>query len=897
MTTRNLDALFEPKSIALIGASNQPRSVGAVTAKNLFEAGFAGPIVTVNPHEQAIRSTINYHSVEELPLAPDLAVIATPPPTVPEIVASLGARGTRAVIVVTAGFGEGGSAEGGELRRRTLEAAKPHLVRILGPNCLGFISPAKGINASFAHLTPLTGGLAFISQSGALVTAAIDWATARGFGFSHVISIGDMIDVDFGDLLDYLALDQLTHAILLYVESIVEARKFMSAGRIAARNKPVLVLKSGRSSAGAKAAMSHTGALAGADLVYDAAFRRAGMLKVKELGELFEAVTTLSAGIQVKGDRLTVVTNGGGAGVLAADALEEQGGRLATLSTETLAKLDSLLPRIWSRGNPIDVLGDASPERYRGAVEALLGEPETDAILVMNCPTAVADSLGAATALVESLPAERSMPVLTAWLGETAALPARRLFAANKIATYETPDDAVTAFLHLCAYGRNQELLLETPLARPGTDAPDREVARKLVAEVLAVSRPLLTEPEAKSVLEAYAIPTVDTRTARDPAEAARIAAEIGGRVAIKILSPDIVHKSDVGGVRLDLSGAEVESAAREMLDKVRGRAPQARLTGFAIEEMIRRPQAFELLAGIADDPVFGPVILFGQGGTAAEIIRDRAIGLPPLNLVLAREMIGRTRVARLLEGYRDHPAAAIDEVAVTLVKLSQLLIDVPEITELDINPLIADSEGVLALDARIVVRSSAAADRLAIRPYPSEFEETIALADGATVFVRPIRPEDQPKLVAMVMESKPRDIYLRFFSLMRQFPHMMAARLSQIDYSREMAFVAIAPPGSADAGDILGVAHMIADPNNERAEFAVMVRSDWHGRGLGFKLMQTVITCADRRGIGTLYGDVLRENTTMLQMARALGFKVEKTDTPQFFCVERSRSAADPAL
>ena len=664
----------------------------------------------------------------------------------------------------------------------------------------------------------------------------------------------------------------------------------MSAGRIAARNKPVLVLKSGRSSAGAKAAMSHTGALAGADLVYDAAFRRAGMLRVRELGELFEAVTTLSAGIQVKGDRLTVVTNGGGVGVLAADALEEQGGRLATLSTETLAKLDSLLPRTWSRGNPIDLLGDASPERYRGAVEALLAEPETDAILVMNCPTAVADSLGAATAVVESLPAERSVPVLTAWLGETAALPARRLFAASKIPTYETPDDAVTAFMHLSAYGRNQELLLETPLAHPGTDAPDREVARKLIAEVLAIGRPLLTEPEAKSVLQAYAIPTVDTRTARDPAEAARIAAEIGGRVAIKILSPDIVHKSDVGGVRLDLSGAEVESAAREMLDKVSGRAPQARLTGFSIEEMIRRPQAFELLAGIADDPVFGPVILFGQGGTAAEIIRDRAIGLPPLNLPLAREMIGRTRVARLLEGYRDRPAAAIDEVALTLVKLSQLLIDVPEITELDINPLIADSEGVLALDARIVVRSSAAANRLAIRPYPSEFEETIVLADGSAVFVRPIRPEDQPKLVAMVMESTPRDIYLRFFSPMKQFPHLMAARLSQIDYSREMAFVAIVPPGSADAGDILGVARMIADPNNERAEFAVMVRSDWHGRALGFKLMQTLIACADRRGIGTLYGDVLRENATMLQMARELGFKVETTDTPECFRVERSR-------
>jgi acetyltransferase len=887
---RNLRALFEPKSIALIGASNRPHSVGAVTAKNLFEAGFAGPIMTVNPREQAIRSTINYHSVEELPLAPDLAVIATPPLTVPGIISSLGARGTRAVIVVTAGFGEGGSSEGAELRRTTLEAAKPHLVRILGPNCLGFISPARGINASFAHLTPLGGGLAFISQSGALVTAAIDWATARGFGFSHVISIGDMIDVDFGDLLDYLALDQLTHAILLYVESIVDAQKFISAGRIAARNKPVLVLKSGRSSAGAKAAMSHTGALAGADLVYDAAFRRAGMLRVKELSELFEAVSTLSAGIKVKGDRLTVVTNGGGVGVLAADALEDQDGRLTTLSTETLARLDSVLPRTWSRGNPIDILGDASPERYRGAVKAILAEPEMDAILIMNCPTAVADSLGAATEVVESRPADRSVPVLTAWLGETAALPARRLFAANKIPTYETPDDAITAFMYLSAYSRNQELLLETPLAHPGTDLPDREAARKLIAEVLANGRSLLTEPEAKSVLEAYAIPIVDTRTARDPAEAARIAAEIGGRVAIKILSPDIVHKSDVGGVRLDLSGAEVESVAREMLDKVGRGAPQARLTGFSVEEMIARPQAFELLAGIADDPVFGPVILFGQGGTAAEIIRDRALGLPPLNLPLAREMIGRTRVARLLEGYRDRPAAAVDEIALTLVKLSQLLVDVPEITELDINPLIADSQGVLALDARIVVRSSAAAVRLAIRPYPSEFEATIALADGTPVFVRPIRPEDQPKLVAMVMESAPRDVYLRFFHPMKQFPRLMAARFSQIDYSREMAFVAISPPGSADAGDILGIARMIADPDNERAEFAVMVRSDWHGRTLGFRLMQTLITCADRRGIGTLYGDVLRENTTMLQMARELGFKVGTTDAPECFRVERSR-------
>ena len=494
------------------------------------------------------------------------------------------------------------------------------------------------------------------------------------------------------------------------------------------------------------------------------------------------------------------------------------------------------------------MLGDASPERYGKASEALLAEPETDAILIMNCPTAVADGLGAATAVVESLPADRGMPVLTAWLGEAAALPARRLFAANRIPTYETPDAAVTAFMHLCAYGKNQALLLETPRARPGSLAPDRETARRLIADVLAAGRSFLTEPEAKKVLRAYAIATVETLTARDPAEAASIAAQIPGRVVIKILSPDIVHKSDVDGVRLDLSAAEVESAAKEMLDKVKARAPGARLAGFSVEEMIRRPEAFELLAGIANDPVFGPIILFGQGGAAAEIIRDRAIGLPPLNPPLAREMISHTRVAELLQGYRDRPAAAIDEVAATLVKLSQLVIDLPEIGELDINPLIADSKGVIALDARIVVRRSAARDqRLAIRPYPSELEETIALADGSSVFVRPIRPEDQLKLVAMVMQSSPHDIYLRFFSPLKQLPQMMAARLSQIDYSREMAFVAMAASESPDDGDILGVARLIADPNDQRAEFAVMVRSDWHGRGLGYKLMQTLLVYADQ--------------------------------------------------
>ncbi|HMN87067.1 MAG TPA: acetate--CoA ligase family protein, partial [Bauldia sp.] len=566
MTTRNLDALFEPKAIALVGASNQPRSVGQVLAKNLFEGGFAGPVMAVNPHEQAVRSTINYHSVAELPVTPDLAVIATPPRTVPGLVAELGARGCRAAVVVTAGFAEGAGGAGHALQDEMLKAARPHLLRILGPNCIGFLSPGRGINASFVHLSPKAGELAFVTQSGAIASTVLDWATARGFGFSHVLSLGDMADIDFGDLLDYLAQDPATRAILLYVESIRDARKFMSAGRIAARAKPVIVIKSGRSAAGARAAMSHTGALAGADHVYDAAFRRAGMLRVTELRELFEAVATLSSGQTARGDRLSILTNGGGAGVLAADALDALGGRLATLAPETIAALDTVLPATWSRANPIDIIGDANGERYGNALGAVLADPQSDAVLVMNCPTAVADSLDAAQAVVEHLKEDGHMPAFTCWLGETAPDASRKLFAGNRIPTYETPTEAVRAFMQLVAYRRNQDLLLEAPAGDADQPPPNRAAARSVIARVLAKKRSVLTGPEAKEVLAAYGIPTAMSRSVADPAGAASAAAEIGKPVALKILSPDISHKSDVGGVRLDLdTPAAVEAAAREM--------------------------------------------------------------------------------------------------------------------------------------------------------------------------------------------------------------------------------------------------------------------------------------------------------------------------------------------
>jgi len=878
MTTRNLDALFHPSAIALVGASNKPGGIGAVIAKNLFEAGFPGPILTVNPKERVLRSSLNYASVADLPIPVDLAVVTAEPEQVPQILADLGAKGCRAAVVTAAAFGEGVKLEGTDLMQRMLDAAKPHLLRVLGPNCIGFISTGARINASVAHLMPAKGDVAFVTQSRTMANAVLDWANARGFGFSHMISLGDKSDIDFGDLLDYLALDNTTRAILLYVENITDARKFMSAGRIAARAKPVVVIKAGRSAAGARAALSHTGALAGSDLVYDAAFRRAGMLRVLELRELFEAVTTLSSGIRLRGERIAVLTNGGGAGVLAVDALDGIDGKLATLEPGTLDALDKLLPATWSRANPVNIHANAAPKRYGEAVKALLADKSADGVLVLNCPTSLGDSAGAADAVMEVLETRQRAPVLTCWLGEGAASSVRRKFASRRIPTYDTPDEAVRAFGHLVSYQRNQIQLMETPPART-FEEPDREKARQLVETVLAAGRSALDEFEAKAVLAAYDIPVVATRIASSPEEAGRLFAEIGGPVVVKVLSHDITHKSDVGGVRLDLRTAEqVEDACRAILASVAEKMPDAKVEGFTIQAMIRRPNAHELIAGLANDPTFGPVVLFGQGGTAVEVIGDRAVALPPLNGVLAREMISRTRVSKLLAGYRDTPPADMEAIASTLIKISELLADLPQIAELDINPLLADENGVIALDARIVVHEAPqdGTKRFAIKPYPPELVKDLPLNDGHSVVLRPIRPEDEPGLVDVVRRSDPQDVRMRFLGSVKDFPHLMAARLSQIDYDREMALVA-----QEDNGDICGVVRIIADPDNEAAEYAIMVRSDMKGKGLGYQLMTEILTHARARGLKRVFGDVMRENGPMLHMAEDLGFKISASEDP----------------
>jgi acetyltransferase len=873
MTIRNLDRLLAPRAVALIGATPQLGHVGNVVLRNLRGGQFRGPVLLVDPDHAEIDGLLCHASVEALPEVPDLAVIATPAPTVPGLIAALAARGTKAAVVISAGFG---GEPGERLRQAMLAAARPALLRILGPSSLGLLLPRLGLNASSSHLQPAAGRLAFVAQSAGAVAAVIDWAAPRGIGFSKLVSIGDVADVDSGDLLDFLATDPDTAAVLLYLEAVIHPRKFMSAARAAARLKPVIVIKAGRHPGSARAVASHAGALAGTDAVYDAAFRRAGMLRVLEMAELFAAVEALGTGRPPAGERLAILTNGGALGILASDALLDLGGRLAELSPATLAGLDAVLPAGWSRGNPVDIGGDASPERYRAALVPLLADPGADGVLVLNAPAALASGSAAAAAVAETEGALRHC-LLTSWVGEATAGPARRLFAERGIPTYETPELAARTFMHLAAYRRNQEMLLQTPPSYPTDFAPDRAAARAIIAAALAEGRGLLGAPQAQAVIRAYGIPGLEVAAAADPAAAAAAAAAIGGPVALKILSPEIGHKSDLGGVRLGLEGREaVRAAAAEMLAQTAARRPGARLDGVTVEPMVHRPHAQELIVGMSEDPQFGPVMQFGADGVAVEVLADRALALPPLNLALARELIGRTRVSRLLAGYRDRPAADLGAVALTLVQLSQLTIDFPEILEIEINPLLADAAGVLALDPRIRVGppSRPGSARLAIRPYPSELETTLEIPGHGTALLRPIRPEDEPALRDLVAAMSLHAVRMRFFAPLKELSHSMAARLTQIDYEREMALV-LADRGPAGQAAIYGVVRLVADPDGEAAEYAVALRDDMTGRGLGALLMRRIIDYARQRGIGEIHGVVLAENKPMLGLARTLGFRV----------------------
>ncbi len=715
-------------------------------------------------------------------------------------------------------------------------------------------------------------------------------------GFSHLVSLGDMVDVDFGDMLDYLANDSRTDAILLYVEGIKHSRKFMSAARAAARMKPVLAVKGGRFEAGMKAAASHTGAAAGADAVYDAAFRRSGILRVYTLEELFGAVETLALAKRHRGNRLAILTNGGGLGVLAADALAEAKGRLAELSAETVTALSGILPGTWSGGNPVDIIGDAPGARYEAALRVLLEDKGVDAILVINCPTAVISREEAAQAVANVSAARRGKTILASWVGAATTSEAARIFSEAQIPSYDTPEQAINAFMQMVEYGVRQDLLLETPPSLPEVFEPDTARAEKVIEGAVAEEREWLTEPEAKEVIEAYGIPSVPTYVAKNPKQAADIATRIGGPVALKILSKELTHKSDVGGVVLNLEGpGGVERAAKDMEERVRAAHPEASLEGFSVQPTVRRPGAREIIIGATEDPQFGPIVMFGQGGTAVEVIKDVSLGFPPLNLRLARGLMERTRIHRILEGYRDVAPANLDAVALTLVKVSQLVVDLPRVTELDLNPLLVDSYGVIALDARVRVRleSAAPASRLAIRPYPKELEDEVELADGRKLLLRPILPEDEPSLERMFKALTPDEVRFRFFVPQKTFSHMNTARFTQIDYEREMVLV-LTEGGIAGETPIYGIVQLSADPDNEKAEFAILVTREVTALGLGVYLMKHLVEYAGTRGIGRLYGDVLSDNTTMLRLAKMLGFVTKPVEGEAGVVrIEREMSAA----
>ncbi len=847
MSIRNLDRMFRPRSVAVIGASDRPHSVGAALMRNLTQGSFSGPVVPVNPRAAAVHGIMAYKDVAGLPLVPDLAVIATPPDTIAPLIDQLGRRGTRAAVVLTAGFAEGEAKVGREREAQLLAAARPHLLRIVGPNCLGIAVPGIGLNATFAPAGALAGNIAFLTQSGAMATTVLDWALPRGIGFSGIVSMGDMSDVDFGDLLDYFALDDATKAILIYAEGVTHARKFMSAARRAARIKPVIVVKGGRAEEGARAATSHTGALAGADVVYEAAFRRAGMLRVNEMEELFDAAATLARMAPTGGNRLAIITNGGGAGVLATDRLIEEGGRLAPLSAATIEKLNAVLPTTWSHANPVDIIGDADADRYAKSVGVLMDDKDVDALLVAYCPTAIVSAEDAAQGLVGALQThdKAAKNVFACWMGEASLAAGRAVLAAAKVADFETPERAVRAFMYLVRYRQSQALLLETPSSAPALPA-DTDKARALVQAALAEGREWLDPAECAAFFACYGVPFARTEAVADPKAAAARAAEIKGPVALKIRSRDITHKSDVGGVTLDLDTPQaVETAATEMLKRVARARPSARLEGFIVQQMIQRPGAYELIAGVSSDATFGPVILFGHGGTAVEILRDKSLELPPLNTALARAQIERTRIAALLKGYRDRPAADIDGIVAVLMQLGRITAEHAEITEIDINPLLCDTDGVIAVDGRVrVCAASAPAEaRLAIRPYPQRLESEIRTADGSVFAVRPIRPEDEPALRRFAEEVDAADLWHPVFALLREKSHETAARLSQIDYDREMTMLAW------EDGRVAGLVRSAADPNFEQAEAAVIIRADLRDKGLATQLLQVLLQAVTGQG------------------------------------------------
>jgi acetyltransferase len=879
MDAHNLGRIFNPTRIAIVGVTQNPNSVGGKVLANLVGGGFRGVVYPVNAASEAVLGVPCYPDVAHLPRTPDLAIVCSPAAEVPERVAACGEAGIRGLIIMSAGFKETGEA-GRKLEQAIREEqARFDGMRIIGPNCLGIVVPRLNLNASFAPSSPRDGDIAFISQSGALCASVLDWALEARIGFSHFVSIGNSLDVDFGDLIDYFGEDEHTRSIILYVESITEARAFMTAARAFARQKPIIAFKAGRFPASAQAAASHTGAMASEDAVYDAAFQRTGVARVSDLADVFDCASLIGRGRIPAGPRLGIVTNAGGPGVIATDALIAHLGVVASLSPETMARLDEDLPPAWSHANPVDVLGDANSKRIEKAVQSVLADRNVDAVLAIVTPQAMTNPTATARVLGK-LAQESRKPLLAAWLGGRAMRDGLAILAEAGIAAYPTPEQAVRAFMTLVGYARNLETLYETPKDVAIQLPYDRaEAKRRFVATRFAAGG-VLAEDVSKELLASYGIPVTQPLTAASAAEAVAIASRIGYPVVLKVRSPDITHKTDVGGVALDLDGAEMVMAAYNHIARSVGeRRPDARLDGVTVQKMIEAEDALELILGIKKDPVFGTVIMAGMGGVGAELLADRNLGFPPLNERLAMRMLESLRMWPLLNGYRGRKPVDVAALVQVLIRLSYLAADYPEITELDINPLLCTPAEVVALDARVVVdRALVGVEaepfaHLALRPYPEKFVKEIVLKDGTAVTLRPIRPEDEPLWLAMLGSCSKETIYSRFRYLFDWSTHEVATRYCYIDYAREIAIVAeIAAEGRRT---LIGVGRLVADPSHEEGEYGVLVVDAWQNKELGGILTDYCIEIARGWKLKRIVAQTTTDNQPMITVFERRGFGV----------------------
>jgi acetyltransferase len=879
MVTSNLDRIFNPKSIAVIGASDVEDSVGYAIVKNFTQLGYAGKVYLVNIRKPEILGLKTYQKIEQIPAPVDLAMIATPAATVPTVVEECGRAGVKGVIIVSAGFKETG-VEGKALEEKILEVKRKYGIRVIGPNCIGIIRPRINLNATFMNKMPKPGKVAFISQSGALGSAILDWAMHENIGFSNFVSVGSMIDVDFGDLIDYFGTDPKTKSILMYVEGINEARKFMSAARHFARTKPIIVVKAGKFSESAKAAASHTGSLSGEDVIYDAAFKRAGIVRVEEIEDLFNAAEVLGTQPLPRGPNLALITNAGGPGVMATDALIAKGGKLAKLSPKTTNALNSILPSFWSKGNPIDVLGDAGAERYKTAVEACLNDPNVDGVLIIFTQQAVSRAVKIAKTIVELLKNKtyQNKTILTSFMGYGAVQEANSILNAHNIPTYSTPENAIKTYMYMYQYQRNLDLIYETPEERPVDTAPPKRPIMVILRNAAAENRELLMEDEAKRLLEYYNFPVVKTEVATTASEAVAFAHQIGYPVVLKILSPQIAHKTDAGGVMLDLnSDAEVKQAFDIIMHRAKAYNPKAERIGVTVQPMVTR-KGYEVILGAKTDPIFGPVILFGMGGVGVELFKDYSIGLPPLNTTLISRMMEETKVYQLLKGYRKVPPANLKLLEETMVLFSQLLIDFPQIKEIDINPMLISEKEACILDARITVnkdrvfRKFEPHEHLVISPYPKKYETQWKLRNGQEVLLRPIKPEDEPMWLEMFQSFSEESIRYRFFQLLRDTPHEVRVRYCNIDYDREIAIVTELNEGKRR---ILGVGRLSIEPNGKSGELAFIIGDQWQGQGLGTKVVDYVLEIAKEMGVETVYAIMLPDNQRALNLTKKMGFKL----------------------